>query len=99
MDLGTIEPNEDSVPHAINSLGEVVGVSGGIIGHPVYENKCSKSFYWSESTGMLNVNSMIPEESGWNIVWVKDINDLGQIVAYAIKDGESHIVILHPLIS
>lgn len=97
LDLGTLDSEEDSMSCSINNLGEVVGVSGGIIGHATHENKPNKAFYWSKATGMQNLNSMIDKDAGWNIVWAKDINDLGQIVAFAIKEGQAHVVILNPV--
>jgi hypothetical protein len=67
------------------------------MGHATHENKASKCFYWSKERGMQNLNSMIEEGSGWNIIWGKDINNLGQIVAYGIKNNEVPLVILNPI--
>lgn len=96
IDLGTLEPAEDSTASAINNVGEVVGISGGVFTHSTEENRSMKGFYWTKESGITDLNTMIDRSTGWNIVGAKDINNQGQIVAFAIKDGCVHVVILSP---
>jgi probable HAF family extracellular repeat protein len=72
-----------SAGNAINNLGQVVVESGD-------------AFIWSQATGMLDLNGLIPANSGWNLTWAFAINDSGQIVGQGLINGESHAFLLTP---
>lgn len=44
---------------------------------------------WSDETGIINVNDLLPAESGWHISSVESINNAGQIAATASLNGSS----------
>lgn len=43
---------------------------------------------------MLDLNTLIPASSGWQISFASGINDLGQIVGVGVRNGQSHAVLL-----
>jgi probable HAF family extracellular repeat protein len=67
IDIGTLG-GEDVSPTAVNDAGQVVG-SSSIAGGT------SHAFFWSEETGMVDLNDPGDE---WGRVW--DINNAGQVV-------------------
>lgn len=94
-DLGVLGKgeHESSVAYGINSIGQVVGMDsydGGTAGFLA-------SVVDGEAT-MTDLQSLLPEGSGWTIVAGWDINDSGQIVAAATLDsnpGNYHVVVLN----
>lgn len=71
-DLGTL-PQMRSIAYAINNFGYVVGES-------VQENGMSgRAFLWTKSTGMVDLNTLISPDSGWELVVATGINVWGQI--------------------
>jgi uncharacterized membrane protein len=102
-DLGTLPNDTLSSASKINPFGLVIGSSGNtavyedgvlprgpikVIGHP---------FIWSGRTGMRDLNTLIPKNSGWVIQSATDINTWGQIVGSGTRNGESHGYMLTPL--
>lgn len=68
VNLGTLRGGQTSNGHAINNLGEVTGRS-------TTEQWYYRGFFWSESTGMLDLRTLGgPESEGWGI------NDHSQVV-------------------
>jgi hypothetical protein len=51
-------------------------------------------FLWTESTGWLDLNDLIPADSGWVIENVSAINNSGQITGQGYIDGEYHAFLL-----
>jgi hypothetical protein len=49
---------------------------------------------YTASDGMLDLNSLV---SGWVIETANGINNAGQIVGLASRNGESHAVLLTPV--
>jgi probable HAF family extracellular repeat protein len=89
-DLGTLEGFDDySYGRAINNSDEVVGISGDIEGN-------ERPFLYSDGV-MRDLNSLIPADSGWEIVYPAEINDNGYIVGYGIKDGQTRAFLLTPV--
>ena len=86
-DLGTLG-GRDSVAAAINDKGAVVGAS---------LTSTSASHGFIDLRGrMVDLNSLIPAESGFVITGADDINDRGQIVAqgYETSSPTAHLAIL-----
>ena len=81
--LGTLEGN-DGEASGINDAGVVVGWSMGAEG--------SRAFIWDKNStaGMVNLNELIPEDSGWILVAATAINNQGQIVGYGFQNGGSN---------
>jgi probable HAF family extracellular repeat protein len=53
-------------------------------------------FVWSPSTGMLDLNNLIPANSGWLLQFANAINDQGQIVGQGTFNGQSEAFLLTP---
>ena len=86
-DLGTLG-GLLSRANGINNTGEVVGWS-----HTLDR---SQAFYWSKTTGTINLNLLLAENSEWS--YLKDataINDNGQIVGQGItKTGQTQAFLM-----
>jgi probable HAF family extracellular repeat protein len=67
----------------INAQGQVVGYSGYVAGAPI-----NTAFLYSGGM-LINLNSLLPSNSGWDLQEATAINDSGQIVGYGTFDGET----------
>ncbi|MDX1740764.1 MAG: Ig-like domain-containing protein, partial [Rhodothermales bacterium] len=43
---------------------------------------------------LLDLNALVPSESGWTLVEARDVNNSGQIVGYGILEGETRAFVL-----
>ncbi len=75
--LGTLGGGSDSYGRAINNLGQAVGWSY----YPGYINRYP--FLWENDT-LLNLQELVPSDSGWWLQDAYDINDNGWIVGYGL---------------
>lgn len=89
QDLGTLPGGTNSSGAAINDLGFVVGWSttGADPATP-------HAALWSPSSGMWDLNDLIPPDSGWLLYSATGINLFGQIVGYGTINGETHAFLL-----
>jgi probable HAF family extracellular repeat protein len=85
-----------SVANGINDSGDVVGRSGiqdGTYGGDVH------AFLKESGQPMVDLNTLIPADSGWTITSASAINNDGQIAANGYKDGGGeHALLLTPTI-
>jgi len=72
--LGSLNAAADSVPNAINNAGTIVGSSGG------------HAFLWANGN-MIDLNSLLPANSGWVLTSANSINNFGQIVGDGVFQG------------
>jgi probable HAF family extracellular repeat protein len=70
--LGFLEGGIQTFPVGINSFGQVVGSFADA-------NSVSYAFLWTKPTGMSDLNTMIPPNSGWILGQASAINKGGQI--------------------
>jgi probable HAF family extracellular repeat protein len=99
-DLGTLPGDTSSAALKINFFGQVIGCSGDTL----YSFKPEMSpfevigrpFIWTERTGMRDLNTLIPHNSGWVLQSVADINVWGQIVGSGTRNGQPHGFLLTP---
>jgi probable HAF family extracellular repeat protein len=77
-DLGTLG-GSDSFPEDINEIGQVVGNAATATGS-------SHAFVWQNGT-LTDLNSVLPANSGWELLNAQFINDSGRIVGYGILNG------------
>ncbi|HEV3277134.1 MAG TPA: hypothetical protein VG860_09985 [Terriglobia bacterium] len=82
--LGALPGQGWSSAFAINNLGQVVGWSGYL------------AFFWSSTTGMLDLNTLIPPNSGWILTAAFGINGRGQITGEGDINGQTHAFVLTP---
>ncbi len=102
-----------SIALGINDNDQVVGIvsdkmhihhSGGFI---IYEGIiCSpwgcpqnrSAFLWDKRYGMVNLNDILPEDSGWDYLEsAKGINNKGQIIGLGSINGQKHAFLLNPI--
>jgi probable HAF family extracellular repeat protein len=88
-DLGTLPGGTMSGAFAINIFGIVVG-NGNIAGGGAH------AFVWSANSGMRDLNSLIPANSGWELQNAVAINVAGQIVGVGTVNGQQHAFLLTP---
>jgi|SRR5215831_1359549 len=88
--MGTLGWNP-STAEAINDQCLAVGYS--IIADQTNEH----AFIWSQATGMLDLNSKIPPNSGWVLTLATGINASGQIVGQGTINRQSHAFLLTPV--
>ena len=84
LDLGVLPGAKGSDAFGINNVGQVVG------------NSDIGTFVWSPSTGMLDLNNLIPANSGWVLEFATAINDQGQIVGFGTLNGQGEACLLTP---
>jgi probable HAF family extracellular repeat protein len=98
-DLGTL--GDDSHATAINSKGQVVGyfyISGRT--EPPFRHP----FIWEKGGSMVDLNSLIPANSGLELVTADNINERGEIVGAGVIgrcgiDSCGHLFLLIPCAS
>jgi len=54
----------------------------------------SLAFIWTRSKGMVDLNTLIPANSGWVLVTANSINGEGRIVGTGTINGASHAFLL-----
>jgi len=89
QDLGLIPGGNYSIAFAVNDSNVVVGYGN-------LSDNAAHAMIWTSVSGMRDLNSLIPADSGWVLVNANAINDVGQIVGYGVKDGYNHAFLLTP---
>jgi probable HAF family extracellular repeat protein len=78
-----------SVAFAINNNGIVVGKSARPDG-------AERAFRWTQAQGMIDLNTLLPRNSGWVLTAAWDVNDRGQIAGEGLHNGVLHAFRLNP---
>ena len=84
-DVGTLGGSY-SYPNDINNKGQAVGESGIPSGNP-------HAFLWDKGT-LTDLNTLLPTNSGWELINALYINDAGRVVGIGNFDGLSQWFIL-----
>jgi probable HAF family extracellular repeat protein len=106
-DLG-IPGSPETLAYAINERGQIVGIAS-----VPYESTCpdpdfgqqvpctlfKQEAFLYEQGQFQELNSLIPENSGWDLTWALDINNRGQIVGYGMLNGNFRAFLLTPCCS
>lgn len=89
-----------SIGTALNNLGQVVGYAfGEWVYQPCCGNVWSNSIhvaYFYDGEEAVNLNQELPEDSGWLLTQATGINDRGDIVGNAIRNGVGTAFLLVP---
>jgi probable HAF family extracellular repeat protein len=88
ISLGKLPGDSNSRALAGNDVGQVVGWSGNT------END-SRAFFWQNGV-MVDLNSLLPADSGWQLIEARGINNRGMIVGTARINGELRAFLLIP---
>jgi probable HAF family extracellular repeat protein len=89
-DLGTIKGDGCSVAYQINAKGQVIGTSG---------DGCREvhAFLWQKGGPMMDLNDLVPRQSGLVLTAGEFINDRGEIAASGVlANGDHHAILLIP---
>jgi probable HAF family extracellular repeat protein len=86
--LGAVGDDVLSSASSINNRGDVVGSS-------VTTSFASRAFRWQKGV-MIDLNTLIPANSGWVLLGAAHINDAGQIVGSGALNGNLHAFLLTP---
>jgi len=78
-DLGTLGTDSCSRALMMNSIGQVVGAAIAVCGGP-----STHAFLWENGGPMVDLNTLIPANSGATLFEADNINDLGEIVALGL---------------
>lgn len=76
--LGVLPGDDHSAADDINNNQWVIGESGN-----------TRPFLWTQATGLIDLQTLVPAGSGWTIQSVDDINNNGQIVGAGRIEGIS----------
>ena len=82
-----------SCPFGINDAGQIVGLSSP--GKTTLPQKYNHAVLW-QNGHLYDLNSVLPHQSSLLLAVAMAINNRGQIVCQAMKDGKTHVVILTP---
>jgi len=99
--LGTLAPGRSSEAFSINNQGDIVGTAEAISSitfetNPItgvitiVTNYQNHAFLYSNGL-MIDLNSMISTNSGWELYYAFGINNSDQIVGWGSMDGGEHI--------
>ncbi len=93
VDLGTLG-GTNSVAYCLNEAGTAVGMSGMAAGMP-------HAFMATNVLGgmvrMADLNTLIPTNSGWELMEARGINTSGQIVGWGMHGGHTNAFLLTPV--
>jgi probable HAF family extracellular repeat protein len=88
VDLGSLG-GRSARAEDINEAGQIVG------GSTLRGERMSHPFLWQNGQ-MLDLNTLLPKDSGWILVSATDINDRGQICGMGVYRGKQHAFLLTP---
>jgi probable HAF family extracellular repeat protein len=80
QDLGSLPGDTSSQANGINAFGQVVGWSRATA------KSVSRAVRWQGNVA-TDLNSLLPQNSGWVLTSASAINDEGQIVGVGLHDG------------
>ena len=90
--LGDLSDSRITTPLAINEGSQIVGHSDiGYVERPWGYSYINHAFLYDNGV-MTDLNTLIPANSGWELMVATDINNRGQIVGYGVRDGQFQTV-------
>ena len=93
QDLGTPQGTSFGGPGAVNIEGMIVGAACPL---QCLSQETVHGFIWTTATGWLDLNNLIPADSGWVIENVSAVNARGQITGRGFVNGQYHAFLLTP---
>jgi probable HAF family extracellular repeat protein len=89
-DLGTVPGLDDSVAYDVNSAGEAVGAAA-----PAPDAPGQRALLWRGGR-TIDLNRLLPPNSGWTLDEARAINDRGQIAGLGRFHGLPRAFLLTP---
>jgi len=89
IDLGALPAPLDHAAYqawAINAHGHIVGTAGRPADTGNYHLLADRAFFFSDATGLVDLNTLATPPAGWTLVNAQDINDADEVVGFA-TDG------------
>ena len=80
----------EAIANGVNNAAQVVGSAS-------FANKVHAFFY--DNGEIVDLNSVIPRDSGWELTLAVDLNNHGQITGYGSVNNKSRAYLLTPVIS
>jgi probable HAF family extracellular repeat protein len=98
QDLGTLPGDRESRANDINASGQVVGYSGWTPtgSSPPPSHPGTRAFFYTDATGMVDLNTRVDPHLGWELSNATAINDTGQIVGAGIRGKSNYAFRLTP---
>ena len=93
-DLGTLPGDFATIAGCCGTVNNRGDVAGFAFPGP---RGSGHAIAWLDNNGPVDLNDLIPANSGYYLVNTGGINDAGEIVAGAFKDGQSRSVLLRPM--
>ena len=91
QDLGTLGGS--------SSFGESVNDSGNVTGYSfLSDNSTQHAFLYTSNGGLVDLNNLIGNGTGWVLLNAEAINDSGMIVGFGTFGGQMHAFLLDPLL-
>jgi RHS repeat-associated protein len=85
---------------AFNSSGNVVGRAVNGLRQAVGEDVgASHAVVWDSTNGLVDLNALIPQGTGWQLTNATGINDQGEICGTGTINGQQHAFLLTPITS
>ncbi len=98
---GIVHDAEASIGSGLSSPTRATDVnnSGAVVGSTPLEDldAVTDARIWMVSTGLLSLNTLIPQGIGWSLNEAHAINNHGQIVGTGIIDNHRHGFLLNPV--
>ena len=89
-DLGTLPGLDNSVAYDVDGAGEAVGAAA-----PAPDAPNVRALLW-RSGHVIDLNRLLPPNSGWTLQEARAINSRGQIVGAGLFRGSPHAFLLTP---
>ncbi len=86
--LAPLSGDSQSVAEGINNAGQIVGWSGS-------SSSSTRAVLWENNTP-VELQTLIPTDSGWSLKVGYKINNAGQITGYGTINGQDHAFLMLP---
>src|SRR6185436_5649923 len=94
-DLGTLAGDPEAVAYAVNSAGQVVGVSTG----PASPLGAVERGFLYENGVMTELTTLVdPADAAWTVTRAVGINNAGHIIAVGTQGGAQYAIMLVPTV-